>query len=163
MGFIDPKRRWRRNNPDKVRASDRRYRERHPDRLRERAKVNWQQIKRNPAALRRKRAATKKWYEAHGKESTVRCREKRLDYKYKTRYGITLAKKREMLAAQPNCAICLTSFVSLSDAHVDHDHKTTVVRMLLCRKCNRLLSDARENLEILRAAIGYLENHLGPC
>jgi hypothetical protein len=41
---------------------------------------------------------------------------------------------------------------------VDHDHKTGYVRGLLSKSMNKLLRDARDNPDILRAAADYLEN-----
>lgn len=54
------------------------------------------------------------------------------------------------------CEICST----LTDRHrvyVDHDHKTGLVRGLLCSLCNAMLGFARENTATLRMAIAYLE------
>jgi hypothetical protein len=41
----------------------------------------------------------------------------------------------------------------------DHDHTTNEFRGWLCHQCNRLLGGAKDNVEILKAAISYLENH----
>jgi hypothetical protein len=40
---------------------------------------------------------------------------------------------------------------------VDHDHQTSQVRALLCWNCNCGLGHFRENAEIMRAAIRYVE------
>ena len=39
---------------------------------------------------------------------------------------------------------------------VDHNHRTGVVRGLLCTHCNCLLGFARENVVTLRAAMAYI-------
>jgi len=41
---------------------------------------------------------------------------------------------------------------------VDHDHKTKIVRGLLCRKCNIGLDYFKDNIISLQRVIKYLEN-----
>lgn len=74
----------------------------------------------------------------------------------KARYGITEAEYNEMLAAQGDvCAICKGAQPSVLP--VDHDHVTGRIRGILCSPCNRLLGDAKDNIEVLQAAIAYLQ------
>lgn len=77
------------------------------------------------------------------------------------RYGLTLAKYDEMLAAQGGrCAICRTSDPKGNGRFcVDHNHKTNVVRALLCNPCNWGIGQFHENLDIMSAAISYLKQH----
>lgn len=42
--------------------------------------------------------------------------------------------------------------------NVDHDHKTGLTRGLLCRRCNKLLRDARDDIEVFRGGIRYLQS-----
>lgn len=71
------------------------------------------------------------------------------------RYGITAAEREALFDAQGRrCPICRTGE---GPWHVDHDHKTGLVRAVLCRACNVLLGAARENVSTLRAAIDYLQ------
>ena len=71
-------------------------------------------------------------------------------------YGLKKGEYDKLFAAQDGrCAICRqTRRQRLS---VDHDHKTGLTRGLACRRCNgRLLPAAKDNPEILQAAIDYL-------
>lgn len=60
------------------------------------------------------------------------------------------------------CAICRGEVPTW---HIDHDHRccppqkscAACFRGLLCRKCNHLLGNARDSVDILRNAIKYLE------
>jgi RNase P subunit RPR2 len=55
------------------------------------------------------------------------------------------------------CAICSAPFESFPEApSVDHCHSTGQVRGLLCRKCNTMLGNAQDSVEILTGAIAYL-------
>lgn len=76
-------------------------------------------------------------------------------------YGISGAEYDRLLALQGGrCAICRALPRSMRLA-VDHDHATGVVRGLLCsgeRGCNHgLLGAAHDDIEILRAAVAYME------
>lgn len=74
------------------------------------------------------------------------------------RYGLTPETYAKMLEQQNGrCAVC---FAKPSDYPlvVDHCHATDEVRGLLCNNCNVLLGHARDNAEILQAAIDYLRS-----
>jgi hypothetical protein len=76
----------------------------------------------------------------------------------KAKYGITLADKEAMFAAQGNaCAICKTTKFGKRSAHTDHCHESGKVRGILCARCNRGLAYFRDNPEIFRVAANYLE------
>jgi hypothetical protein len=83
--------------------------------------------------------------------------------KLKSSYGITLDEYENMLQLQNNkCAICFFEFVYTSQSkgpHVDHDHETGKVRMILCRFCNNLLGYANDDTLILENAITYLDKY----
>ena len=58
------------------------------------------------------------------------------------------------------CAICRTEFLSETKQdtpHVDHDHLTQKVRGLLCNHCNSGLGQFKDNKDLMRKAITYLE------
>jgi hypothetical protein len=84
---------------------------------------------------------------------SVKAKNQRL----KTRYGITLSEYHSLVEAQQNaCAICNTI---PSKLYIDHDHTTNKLRALLCSQCNSLLGMAKENKQVLQAAIDYLSIH----
>ena len=90
-------------------------------------------------------------------------------YQLKYRFGITNEEYDIMLESQGGtCALCggLNS-VRKKSTHsgkpvimalsVDHNHKTGKVRGLLCNGCNTSLGRFRDDTELLRKAIKYLE------
>lgn len=84
----------------------------------------------------------------------------------KQKYGLTIEDYWVMYEAQgQRCAICRIHgddanqhTVQQLPLHVDHCHTTGKVRGLLCRPCNTMLGDAKDDLDTLRAAIAYLES-----
>lgn len=73
----------------------------------------------------------------------------------KIRYGISEEQYQEMLLKQDGkCAICEKE---MSPPHVDHCHNTKKVRGLLCDTCNRGIGYLKEDINILKGAIKYLE------
>mgnify|MGYP003643313692 FL=1 len=86
------------------------------------------------------------------------------------RYGITEAMYDDMCTKQGDmCCICKKHKDDIpvpskprkgqqSRAFViDHCHESNKVRGLLCGKCNTALGGFNDDIELLRAAIGYLE------
>lgn len=86
------------------------------------------------------------------------------DQNLKSKYGISLLEYEAMLEAQEfKCAICKvphedSKFKILC---VDHNHATGALRKLLCRRCNMIIGNAGESVELLRNMIEYLEVHNG--
>ena len=77
-------------------------------------------------------------------------------------YGINSEEYRNMLESQGGtCAICHSSSIGGKRNHfdIDHNHMTGKVRGLLCRSCNYLIGNSKEDILILRSAIAYLENN----
>ena len=88
--------------------------------------------------------------------------------------------KRLLVLQDYKCAICRRTFppmirkgkrIKKFDACLDHNHKTGVIRELLCRRCNRgegkIIAGARMNkgtdssLEFLTKVQAYLQKHEG--
>lgn len=110
-------------------------------------------------------------------QSWVRARYKRLTRKeevhqYDRRnmlsktYGLTVADYERMLAEQGGlCAICRQPERRRKRKRylcIDHDHATGVIRGLLCHGCNAGLGHARDDVDVLRAMIAYLERKKDP-
>lgn len=79
----------------------------------------------------------------------------------KSTYGLTLEDFDRMLAAQGGaCAICKTCVPGGPGRFsVDHCHTTGRVRGLLCNNCNRGIGGLKDDANLLRAAIAYLEEN----
>lgn len=88
----------------------------------------------------------------------VFCRDCRKElqkiYLRKIRYGVDNETYKEMLKAQDNkCAICKRVRKRIV---IDHDHKTGVVRGILCDGCNIMLGHLDDDVKFLKSAIDYL-------
>ncbi len=70
--------------------------------------------------------------------------------KYSVRPGQFKALRQRQ---RGRCAICKRHMES---PHIDHNHRTGLVRGLLCKNCNWLLGHAQESKKILLGAIRYL-------
>lgn len=93
------------------------------------------------------------------KENCTHLKSIRRSNGLKTRYNLTPAQYEELLREQQNkCAICKKGFTSVKETHVDHNHKTGQVRGILCRGCNHLLGNAKDDTDTLKNAIAYLQN-----
>jgi hypothetical protein len=78
----------------------------------------------------------------------------------KYNYGITLEEYNIKLERQDyGCAICGIKIPGGNGKHfyVDHNHTTGQIRDLLCHNCNFVIGYAKEDVEILKAVINYLE------
>ena len=77
-------------------------------------------------------------------------------------YGVTSEQFQTMWESQGGkCAICdrlLKNLSKLDKPHIDHCHESGQVRGILCHSCNTLLGHAKDNPEILQAAIIYLRS-----
>jgi len=84
-----------------------------------------------------------------------------------SKYNLTKEEYLEKVGKQGNrCKICLQHETDrhhksnkLKELSVDHNHKTGVVRDLLCRKCNTALGLLKEDKAIVQNMINYLEQH----
>lgn len=88
-----------------------------------------------------------------------RNREKTLDRKFRTKFGITLEDYNNLLESQQDkCAICSrTTKDNKKMLAVDHCHKTNLVRALLCSSCNICIGFIEKN----KLNIDDIKNYLG--
>jgi hypothetical protein len=71
-----------------------------------------------------------------------------------TKYGISMPAFLALMEAQNGlCAICMEPMLR---PRVDHDHKTGIVRGLLCHACNIKLA-AIEDVDYMNRAVRYLK------
>lgn len=78
-----------------------------------------------------------------------------MDFRKKlSKYGLTEEQFRELEEEHKGlCGICLNKV----ELVIDHCHKTSMVRGLLCSTCNSGLGMFKDNPETMKAAIVYLE------
>lgn len=99
----------------------------------------------------RKRANTSKEYRD---SNPHKIRETSLRY-----YGITADQFDAVYLKQNGmCAICNKEIPPLGKGrHLDHCHKTNVIRGILCTHCNFGLGNFKDNIESLSKAMEYLK------
>lgn len=137
---------WRERNRDayleQARESHRRQRLKYPDRqieyrsrMRDKAKADQREI--SPVLP---------------KIDRLRLNQIRRDY------GLSEVALREILNRQDwSCGICSAHFPTQKDMHIDHCHKTGVVRGVLCQGCNTGLGLMCDDRVRLMRAIEYLD------
>ena len=99
----------------------------------------------------------KTWWASHSPK-------KRLEQHLKYKYGVTHDEFRAAWDAQQGaCAICCTELPDLMTYDnrrrgyaIDHNHESGAFRGILCLKCNSLLGMASESIDVLKAAMKYL-------
>ena len=91
------------------------------------------------------------------RDNKPRVREKWLRSKLKTRYGITVQEREEMLRTHGGvCWICGSEPHPVQGLAVDHCHATGRVRGMLCHSCNKALGFFKDDPALLRRAADYL-------
>ena len=75
-------------------------------------------------------------------------------------HGATLDMRQALFNSQRGlCAICEAVLAGPVEkkVHVDHDHVTGRIRGILCHHCNTALGNFRDDCNLLRRALQYLE------
>lgn len=81
-------------------------------------------------------------------------------WRLRTYFGITLEQYNTLLEKQDSlCAICRLPETKqgVEKLAVDHDHKTGIIRGLLCSRCNTVIGLFGEDPEYLQKALAYLQ------
>ena len=72
-------------------------------------------------------------------------------------YGLKSGEYANLYQKQRcHCAICQRATGKSKRLAVDHDHKTGLIRGLLCGPCNQMLALARSDPSFFRRAVNYL-------
>jgi hypothetical protein len=75
-------------------------------------------------------------------------------------YGISAAEYNRRLELQLNgCAICKQPCKTGQRLSVDHNHATSIVRDLLCKRCNMIIGLCEEDDGLLFDIVEYLKRH----
>ena len=110
------------------------------------------------------------WYEKNKERLKVYSRGKMLGYYHRNggkakqrakKYGLTVEQLSQFLAAHTVCESCGTAFTltGTSKAHIDHDHRTGMLRGLLCQSCNLALGHLHDSPELIARLLEYAERH----
>lgn len=121
-----------------------RWKKRNPERVRALARLNYQ---RNKAKFRARSRAN------YRKKPEIRLRAD-----LKQRYDMSLEDFKRLLAEQNGvCAICgQPETGSFSRLSVDHDHRDNSIRGLLCAACNAGIGRLKDDPNLVERAAAYL-------
>lgn len=143
---------WRKNNPEKAKASHEQWILANPVRYKANAARRmrrWRESNPEKARLSAVKSArlARQRYPELIKERKLRAFRKHM-------YNLDHEDYQLLFLSQnKKCAICQ---ISLKIGHVDHCHKTRKIRGLLCRKCNSGLGMFKDSMQTLDRAIIYL-------
>lgn len=102
------------------------------------------------------RCACKKCTNESGKRSRIKHPDTDKVKHARWKYGLSEAEYKCLLHSHNYCCAICKSTKTLC---IDHDHVTTKVRGLLCRKCNASLGMLNDNIDLFKSAISYLKKH----
>ena len=76
------------------------------------------------------------------------------------KFGISIEEYRRKEELQlKGCAICKLPCGTGRELAIDHDHKTNIIRDLLCGRCNTVLGLVNDNELLLMDLMEYLKRH----
>ena len=154
---------WAMRNPDKVKEAKRRWLEKNRD-----ARNVTRREKR--AVARHKRLEEQRKWEAENqdlvaarvRERAFKRKEDLLANQLRFHYRLSLGEFKSMREDQNGrCAICGIPADKNTRGYrlfVDHDHKTGVIRNLLCNRCNSGIGFLNEDVHLLTKMARYLDD-----
>ena len=121
-----------------------------------RRKWRKENVERLRAKARREYANNPEKHRKVAREYYRNNRQRELDRIRKNKYGIDGVGFRKIMKQQNNkCLICNEGMSK--NLSVDHDHKTGEIRGVICNSCNLAIGNAHSSPRILRALADYLE------
>ena len=103
---------------------------------------------------------TRKWRAEHPEKTKKYARK----HFIRNRYGLEPLWHLSLLREHDfKCAICgaTQSDASKAELSIDHDHETGKIRGVLCGNCNNGLGRFKDDIDLLRKAVSYLEKYDG--
>ena len=165
------KKNWAKNNPEKVarykektKEQGKKYRELNKESIKT-SQHNWYEKNKERISILRKENYQLNKEEIQKKQHLYRnkpsSKKRSRNNNLMRMYGIDINRYNQILESQNyTCAICgSTETGGRGKKHfsVDHCHTTKKVRGLLCKSCNIMLGEAKDNPRTLSRAIEYLE------
>ena len=95
----------------------------------------------------------REYYRTYRLSNLLQAQKSGRDAEARRKYGETVAEFAKRNHTSISCWICR----SQDNLCLDHDHETDLVRGILCKSCNSGLAFFKENIELFRLAIRYLE------
>ncbi len=154
---------WRRQNPEKAAAANRRaYLKNQTQRRQRQREINESRREENRRYARDYRARNIDLLRAKDRARSNRWRDipghVRRAYHVKHFYGLSSSEYHALIDQQNNrCAICNKE--QEGGLRVDHDHASKRARLLLCDPCNVGLGKFRDNIALMSEAIDYLSRN----
>lgn len=143
---------WRANNMDKIRAYDRkRYSEDSGPKI---DRANKYYANNREEVKAKKRA----YYLANRDKYIAQSKEQKLinPEKYRAYSRNANKRARELKAGRPQAPFCEVCNAA-KKTYFDHDHSTGKFRGWICLNCNTALGHVRDDVEVLKKLILYLE------
>ena len=151
---------WRQDNKEKVKASQKKYWENHKEELSkkgtERSRL-WRKnnVEKSKATASRRYQENKEEYDKRSRLWYQQHPEAKRLYSIRKKYGLS----EDIRIGAICCDVCGSKEWGHRGPNIDHDHVTDRVRGIICRDCNLMLGNAKDSTVILQQGIDYLNKH----